>query len=178
MILATFKFTAMRLISLLLICSFLSSAAQDINKQSEAFIQENGIRILQDFKTLLSIPNVAYDLPNINKNADHIISELKKRNVETKLLRMVGTPPIIYGYYPVKGAERTLAFYVHYDGQPVDKTKWTNDPWEPVYYTEALFNDGQATDFPTQISEVTENHRIYARSAGDDKAPIITFCLH
>lgn len=164
----------MRIITALFVLIVISRTAQDINKLAEKHIDENGPQILQDFKTLLSMPNVAFDLPNINKNADHIIAELEKRGVETKLLRMVGTPPIVYGYYPVKGAKRTLAFYVHYDGQPVDKTNWTNDPWEPVYYSDAIFNGGTPIEYPTKSSDIDENHRIYARSAGDDKAPIIT----
>ncbi len=148
--------------------------AQDINKLSNTYISKNGVQILQDFKTLLSIPNVAFDLPNINKNATHIQEELIKRGVQTKLLRIVGTPPIVYGYYPVKDAKRTLAFYVHYDGQPVDKSKWTNAPWKPAYYSEAIFNGGKMKDFPTKFEDINENDRIYARSAGDDKAPILT----
>ena len=76
--------------------------SQDIKQLTAQHVEKNGVQILQDFKTLLSIPNVAYDLPNINKNAEHIVSELEKRGVESKLLRMVGTPPIVYGYLPVK----------------------------------------------------------------------------
>ncbi|MEO9485123.1 MAG: M20/M25/M40 family metallo-hydrolase [Ekhidna sp.] len=164
----------MRIISALFILLSLVAPCQDINKLSEKHIKENSTQILTDFKNLLSIPNVAYDLPNINKNADHIISELKKRGVETKLLRIVGTPPIIYGYYPVKGAKRTLAFYVHYDGQPADKNNWINDPWTPTYYSKALFEGGEPMDFPVSYDEIDDEHRIYARSAGDDKAPVIT----
>lgn len=161
------------IIGLLTLISF-SSYTQNINKLTNKYIEKNGVQIINDFKTLLSIPCVAFDLPNINRNAEHIQSELNKRGVETKLLRMVGTPPIVYGYYPVEGAERTLAFYVHYDGQPVDKSTWTNDPWTPTYYSDAIFNDGQPIDFPSSYEEINEDHRIYARSAGDDKAPIIT----
>ncbi|WP_436516954.1 M20/M25/M40 family metallo-hydrolase [Ekhidna sp. To15] len=164
----------MRIIYALSVLLSFTISAQDINKLAEKHIEENAIQILNDFKTLLAIPNVAYDLPNINKNAEHIIAELNKRGVETKLLRMVGTPPIVYGYYPVKGAKRTLAFYVHYDGQPADKTKWTHNPWEPTYYSKAMVDDGEPIDFPVAFDEVDEEHRIYARSAGDDKAPVIT----
>ena len=164
----------MRIIYALSILLSFSVAAQDINALADKHIEANGIQILHDFNTLLSIPNVAFDLPNINKNADHIITELNKRGVETKLLRMVGTPPIVYGYYPVKGAKRTLAFYVHYDGQPADKTQWTHDPWEPTYYSKAMFDGGEPMDFPTSMDQVDDEHRIYARSAADDKAPVIT----
>ncbi|WP_462248661.1 M20/M25/M40 family metallo-hydrolase [Ekhidna sp.] len=159
-------------IILLFLSTFLN--AQNIKKLSEKHIEENGVQIIQEYKTLLSIPNVAFDLPNINKNADYIIGELNKRGVETKLLRMVGTPPIIYGSYPIKGAKRTIAFYVHYDGQPVDKSTWTNDPWEPTYYSRAIYEGGTPLSFPTSFDEIDEEHRIYARSTGDDKAPIIT----
>ncbi|MFK7954294.1 MAG: M20/M25/M40 family metallo-hydrolase [Ekhidna sp.] len=161
------------LASLLLLLG-LSASTQDINKLTDKYIENNGVEILQDFQKLLAIPNVAFDLPNINKNADYIKSELEERGVETKLLRMVGTPPIVFGYYPVKNAKRTLAFYVHYDGQPVDKTKWTNDPWKPTYYSKAIFDGGEVTDFPSSFGQIDPENRIYARSAGDDKAPIIT----
>lgn len=165
----------MRNLSMLLCLLVIHIAAgQDINAISNQYISANGHTILQDFKTLLSMPNVAYDLPNININAEHIKAELDKRGVETKLLRMIGTPPIVYGYYPVEGAERTLAFYVHYDGQPVDKTQWTNDPWTPTYYSSAIEEGGVPITFPIASDQIREKNRIYARSAGDDKAPIIT----
>ncbi len=137
-------------------------------------IEENGHQIIKDFAELLAIPNVAYDLPNINKNASFIVEELKERGVEAKLLRTVGTPPIVFGYLPVEGATRTLAFYVHYDGQPVNKANWTNDPWEPVLYDRAIHEGGQPIAFPKKGEEIDEEYRLYARSAGDDKGPIIS----
>lgn len=146
---------------------------QPSTKIFDNYIAEQQYEILKDFKSLLSIPNVAFDLPNIQKNADWIVSELTERGVETKLLRMVGTPPIVYGYLPAKDAKRTLAFYVHYDGQPVDKSSWTNDPWEPVYYDKAISEGGESQPWPIEGVKIELEHRIYARSAGDDKAPII-----
>lgn len=157
----------------ILLFTCLSVASQDINQMGDAYIQKNGVSILQDFKTLLAIPNVAYDLPNIQKNANYIKEQLEQRGVQTKLLRMVGTPPIVYGYLPKEGAERTIAFYVHYDGQPVDKTNWTNDPWQPTYYSKGIHEGGTAIPFPTKSNEISGEQRIYGRSAGDDKAPII-----
>ncbi len=137
-------------------------------------IEKNGAQILGDFATLLSYPNVAADLPNINKNAGYIVAELKKRGVEAKLLRMVGTPPIIYGYLPAENSDRTLALYVHYDGQPVDKTRWKNDPWKPTLYDQALDKGGKVIPMPKASDQINSEWRLYARSAGDDKAPIIS----
>jgi acetylornithine deacetylase/succinyl-diaminopimelate desuccinylase-like protein len=161
------KFTAL---SLFLIYSV---SAQDVKKLSADYIQTNGHQIIDEFRTLLSIPNVAYDLPNIHKNADYIKTQLEKRGVQTQLLRMIGTPPIVYGYLPSKGAKNTIAFYVHYDGQPVDTTQWTNSPWKPTFYSKGIPDGGTAIPFPTASTSIDPENRIYARSAGDDKAPII-----
>ena len=136
-------------------------------------ISQHQDKILADFRTLLSMPNVAYDLPNIQKNAEYIATQLEQRGVQTQLLRMIGTPPIVYGYLPVEGAKQTLALYVHYDGQPVDKSRWVHDPWEPTLYDQSMEQGGQPMDWPGDWSRVSEEARIYARSAGDDKAPII-----
>ena len=38
-------------------------------------INAQGAQIIQDFVTLLEIPNVAYDLQNIYKNAQYIMAE-------------------------------------------------------------------------------------------------------
>ncbi|MFY0687835.1 MAG: M20/M25/M40 family metallo-hydrolase [Cyclobacteriaceae bacterium] len=139
----------------------------------EQYIDANEVQILGEFTKLLAIPNVAFDLPNINRNADYIKIELEKRGVESKLLRMVGTPPIVFGYLPVKNAKRTIAFYVHYDGQPVNKSDWTNDPWDPTLYDGLITDGGKSIDLPAAGEPVNEDWRIYARSAGDDKGPII-----
>jgi acetylornithine deacetylase/succinyl-diaminopimelate desuccinylase-like protein len=148
-------------------------SAQDIKHLTHEHITENGHQIIADFSSLLSMPNVAYDLPNINRNADYLKGELEKRGVQTRLLRMIGTPPIVFGYLPAKNAETTIAFYVHYDGQPVDTTHWTHSPWKPTYYDKAIWDGGKPIAFPKKGDTIDPENRIYARSAGDDKAPII-----
>jgi acetylornithine deacetylase/succinyl-diaminopimelate desuccinylase-like protein len=166
----------MRILSAYLTCFALVAMlnAQPDTQFLKDHISENKGQIMDDFKTLLSMPNVAYDLPNIQKNAEYIAEELSKRGVESKLLRMVGTPPIVYGYLPVKGAKRTLAFYVHYDGQPVDKSRWAHDPWTPVLYSKAMDQGGELMEWPTDWSDIDGEARIYARSAGDDKVSVMS----
>ncbi len=107
--------------------------------------------ILGEFTDLLSIPNIAGDTPNIRRNADAVAAILGKRGVATRLLETEGAPPVAYGEIRTPGAQRTIEFYAHYDGQPLDPKEWSTEPWKPV------IRDG----------------RIYARSASDDKAPII-----
>ncbi len=136
------------------------------------FRDANGPRILREYAQLLSMPNVASDSAGIWKNAEYIRDELAKRGVDASLLTLPGANPIVYGTLMVPGATRTLGLYVHYDGQPVDPSKWTHDPWEPVFYTRSMEAGGEPRQAPTDEEAVDPEWRIYARAAGDDKAPI------
>jgi acetylornithine deacetylase/succinyl-diaminopimelate desuccinylase-like protein len=107
--------------------------------------------ILAEFVDLLAIPNLAGDQPNIRRNAAAVSAILEKRGVKTRLLEVPGAPPVVFGEIDSPAAARTVIFYAHYDGQPLDPKEWATPPWQPV------LRDG----------------RIYARSASDDKAPII-----
>lgn len=112
--------------------------------------------ILQEFTGLLSIPNVAGDTNNIQRNADVLVALLAKRHVDTKQLKAAGSNPVVYGEIKTAGAKHTIVFYAHYDGQPVTPEEWeTKTPFTPV------------------TKMVNGELRIYARSASDDKAAIL-----
>ena len=132
----------------------------------------HGPAILRDFADLLSIPNVASDRRNIRRNADEIISRLQEVGVSAEALELAGANPVVYGNLQVPGATRTLGIYVHYDGQPVDPSNWTNDPWEPTLYTRMITDGGRERPFPRAGEAIDPEWRLYARSAGDDKLPI------
>jgi acetylornithine deacetylase/succinyl-diaminopimelate desuccinylase-like protein len=132
----------------------------------------NGARILRDFATLLALPNRARDTADIERNATYIRDQLLAAGVKSELLRVDGAPPIVYGLSTVPGATRTLGIYVHYDGQPVDPKAWTHPPFEPTLYTRAMDAGGKPRPMPKDGESIDPEWRLYARSAGDDKAPI------
>jgi acetylornithine deacetylase/succinyl-diaminopimelate desuccinylase-like protein len=112
--------------------------------------------ILQQFTTLLSIPNVASDHENIQRNADLLLSMLQKRGVDSRLLTLEGINPVVFGEIKAPNAKHTIVFYAHYDGQPVTPLEWEgNAPFTPV------------------MRKVNGEDRIFARSASDDKGAII-----
>jgi acetylornithine deacetylase/succinyl-diaminopimelate desuccinylase-like protein len=129
--------------------------------------------ILEELSGLLSIPNVASDTANIEKNAERISLALRRRGVSTELLRVPGAPPVVYGELTVAGAERTAVLYAHYDGQPVVASQWASDPWRPVWRDRALEEGGREIPPESVRPPLNPEWRIYARSASDDKAPIV-----
>ena len=128
--------------------------------------------ILTEFANLLSIPNIASDTPNIRKNATALMQMLEKRGVNARLLEAPGASPVVYGEIDTPGASRTIMFYAHYDGQPLDPKEWATPPWSPVLRDRSLERDGKIVPL-TADSKIDPEWRIYARSASDDKAPIM-----
>ena len=139
-----------------------------VANEARAWRAQHEREILQEFSDLLAIPNLASDAPNIQRNAAAIRALLEKRGLTTQLLTLGDAPPIVVGDLAAPGAKRTIAFYAHYDGQPVDPAKWKSDPWKPV------MRDGAGHDVDWRNAKTIDPEwRLYARSSGDDKAPII-----
>src|ERR1700720_3986274 len=90
-------------------------------------------RIVRELAEFLAIPNVASDTLNIQKNAARLVEMLEARGIETHLLTISGRGPVVFGKLPSLEAKRTVIFYAHYDGQPVDEAAWTDGkPFEPA----------------------------------------------
>lgn len=163
----------MKKILLLLLLPFALHGQNKSVQASRAWIAKEGPNILQTYSQLLALPNHASDLVNIRKNANLIKDLFSTRGFAMQLLELEGAPPIVYGERKVANAQRTLCFYVHYDGQPVDPSTWKNAPFTPVLYDNAMYKGGKPIAFPKPGETINEDWRIYARSASDDKAPII-----
>ncbi len=139
---------------------------------------ENENRIVRELCEFLAIPDIASDTPNIQKNAAHLVEMLEARGIETHLLPITGRGPVVFGKLISPEAKRTVIFYAHYDGQPVDPAAWTDGaPFEPVLRSEAIEAGGKRIPFPANGASArgtyNDDWRIYARSASDDKSPIV-----
>jgi acetylornithine deacetylase/succinyl-diaminopimelate desuccinylase-like protein len=99
-------------------------SASTITDSVRAYRQAHEREILAEFVELLSLPNIASDLSNIRRNATLISQMLEKRGVRTRLLEVPEAPPVVWGEIDAPGATRTLIFYAHYDGQPVEAAQW------------------------------------------------------
>jgi len=144
----------MRILLLLLLAT--AAFANDVRE----YRQKNEAKIVRELVDFLAIPNVATDDANIRRNAQHILAMLAQRGIQGVLLESpTGGPPAVFASLPAPGAKKTIVMYAHYDGQPVVASEWKTNPWKPVLV-------------PDRIEPET---RIYARSASDDKAPIVAF---
>src|SRR5690242_18658348 len=134
------------------------------------YAQTHRADILAEFIKLLSLPNIHGDAPALQRNALLLQDMMKRRGLDTALWQTSGGVPVVFGEKRVRGASRTILFYVHYDGQPVDAKHWHQpDPFVPVIRTASIEAGGKPV---TDLSAASEEWRIYARASADDKAPI------
>jgi len=143
------------LLLLLLFCLCVALPAQPTASQAaQQYTAAHRPELVRQFSDFLAIPNVAADPASLQRNADFLLEALHHRGVDARLLTLAGAPPVVFGQIMTPGAQHTLVFYAHYDGQPVTPAEWTIPPFQP------------------QIKSVDGEQRIFARSAGDDKAAI------
>src|SRR5690242_14676945 len=157
---------------LLLAAGFAVAQSDPAAKAARQWRETHERAIVAEFIDLLAMPNLARDTDAIRKNAAAVSAILERRGVKTRLLETAGAPPVVYGELSTPGATRTLIFYAHYDGQPLDPKEWASLPWQPTLRDRPLEKDGRPVTLPAS-GKIDPEWRLYARSAGDDKAPII-----
>ena len=153
-----------------------AQARNDLRAAVGAWVAAHQPQIVRELVDLLSIPNIASARANIRRNADYLRGMLASRGFQAELLETEGNP-LVYGQLTVPGATRTLLLYSYYDGQPVDPKAWKQaDPFVPVLRTTRVDQGG--TDIPgiSGLKRFEPEWRLYARSASDDKSPIVAIC--
>lgn len=160
-------------LSIGLTATVLAEPPADLKQKVDAWVTAHQRAIVTELVDLLSVPNVAADSDNIRRNADKLREMLTRRGFTAEILETEGNP-LVWGEMRVPGATRTVLMYAHYDGQPVNPADWRQpSPFTPILRAGRM-EDGAAdiADLATRAT-FDADQRIYARSASDDKAPII-----
>ena len=151
-----------------------AAAADSTAVQSaiDAWRADHETAIIEDFVELLSIPNVASNRADMQRNAGQIVELLEARGFETEILT-AGGAPYVYAELPAPGATETVLIYAHFDGQPVQAENWAYPPFLPTLLDGPLEAGGQPVDIDEVNGRFDPEWRLYARSASDDKMPIV-----
>ncbi len=153
-------------------------AQSDLTKQIRSYREKQSHAWLQEYVSFLAIPNLAPDTTSMQKNATYIQQMMAKRGIHHIQLLYPTTPkipPAVYGEVLVPNAKKTIIFYAHYDGQPVDSTKWSKGlhPFTPTLLNGSLEKQASIINWPNDTEAINPEWRIYARGASDDKAGVM-----
>lgn len=154
----------------------LSAQGDPVAREARAWHRAHALEVLTEFRSLLALPNVASDSVAIRRVADTLVAAFARRGVRTRLLESPGSPPAVYGELLVPGATRTVMLYAHYDGQPVQPRDWrTAGPWTPEVRDGHVERGGavRTLEETARAGAAADGWRMYARSASDDRGPIM-----
>jgi acetylornithine deacetylase/succinyl-diaminopimelate desuccinylase-like protein len=168
------RIRAARLLLFLLpsLIAFAPAQTNPAAQASRAWRQAHERAIVDEFVALLSLPDITRDAADVRKNADFILKMMAARNISGRLVTAEGANPIVFGEIRTPGATRTIVFYAHYDGQPLDPKEWATPPFTPTLRSQMIENGGRVIPLPPPGTPFDPESRLYARSASDDKAPI------
>src|SRR3954471_25025172 len=93
----------------------LSAQVNPASQAARAWRQQHERAIVDEFVSLLAIPNVSRDRANIERNAEAIARMMRGRGIGARLVSTAGGNPIVFGEIRTAGATRTIGFYAHYD---------------------------------------------------------------
>lgn len=132
---------------------------------------------ISQYLSFLSLPNIPSVPADIKVNASKIMEMMKERSIQNIQLLYPTTKdaaPAVYGEVLVPGAKQTIIFYAHYDGQPVDSTKWAKGlhPFKPVIIKGAVKEENEFINFNNSI-KLDPEWRITGRGSSDDKAGVM-----
>jgi acetylornithine deacetylase/succinyl-diaminopimelate desuccinylase-like protein len=141
---------------------------------ARAHLAANEQEIVGELRTLLGLPNVADNHADIRTNAETLLVLMQRRGFVTELLETPNAPVAVYGELTTPGATRTLLFYAHFDGQPLGSPdQWATPPFTPTLRSGRLEDGAPVIPWSNASYPLADDVRIYARSASDDKGPII-----
>jgi acetylornithine deacetylase/succinyl-diaminopimelate desuccinylase-like protein len=156
-----------------LLSLLLSAAACAGELRSE--IEQAARGVFPEYLELLRLPNVAASPADIQRNAVFLRTAFERRGFRVRFVDTAGGRPVVLAEEaePAPGLP-TVMFYVHYDGQPVSPGEWVQaNPFIPVVRrpTGSGWEDVAADELQTE--PLNPELRVFARSAADDKAPIM-----
>src|SRR4051812_22653036 len=144
--------------------------AQDTTARVRAWRAQHEPQILRELFELVAIPNVASDKDGVARNAQALTRMFEKRRFLPETIATTGSP-VVLAERRVAGAARTLTFYFHYDGQPVEPREWTNGPPFSPIIVSGTGTSTQRLTLDRVQGAIDPNWRVYGRSSSDDKSP-------
>jgi acetylornithine deacetylase/succinyl-diaminopimelate desuccinylase-like protein len=121
-----------------------------MSQATDAFVQQNQDRFLDELKTFLRIPSIS-TLPehagDIQRAAEFVADGLRKIGMENVEIIPTQRHPLVYADWLHAPGKPTVLCYGHYDVQPADPLElWESPPFEPTLRNGNLYGRGTSDD--------------------------------
>ena len=177
MFLVVMPIRCLAMLSCLAAATLASAALAQENAVTPAVIRKTVQGNIQEFFDMLALPNDATSAEDVCRNAEFIEAAFRRRGFVTKQLANGGRPLVYAEFGRRTAGATTILFYMHFDGQPVVPEQWSQtSPWIATLKARNAAGGWEQIDRERLKSGPLEpDLRIFARSASDDKGPIMMF---
>ncbi len=135
---------------------------------TDAFVNQNKPRLLEELKQFLRIPSISTLLenrPEIDRAANFVADALRQAGMENVELIATAKHPLVYADWLHAPGKPTVLCYGHYDVQPADPLElWTTPPFEPTERDGNLYGRGTADDKGQMYSHIKAIEALRAAS--------------
>jgi acetylornithine deacetylase/succinyl-diaminopimelate desuccinylase-like protein len=121
-----------------------------MSKTTDAFVEQNRDRLLDELKEFLRIPSIS-TLPehrgDIDRAAQFVAGSLRTVGMENVEIVPTAKHPLVYADWMHAPGKPTVLCYGHYDVQPADPLEeWKSPPFEPEVRDGNIYGRGTADD--------------------------------
>jgi acetylornithine deacetylase/succinyl-diaminopimelate desuccinylase-like protein len=126
-----------------------------VSQEYEKYVADNLNGFVSDIVKLASQPSVSARNEGIEECAGLVEGMLKEVGASTKVLRMEGVAPLVYGELKSTRSSKSLLFYNHYDVQPEEPLElWKSPPFKPEVRDGVLYGRGVSDDKGELVSRL------------------------
>jgi len=142
--------------------------------QESAALKSQVRHSIDELRDFVSIPNDALDEADMNRNLRWLIQKFGARGFNASTLPTEGIP-LFFAALPIQDEKPTILFYMHFDGQSVDPSKWDQPNPYNVVLKEANGEEWKTLPFEDLNDDINYDWRLFGRATSDDKGPIVMF---
>ena len=121
-----------------------------MSQTTDAFIDGNRERFLNELKDFLRIPSISTlpeHRPDLDRAAQFVINSLREAGLKNVEMIHTDKHPLVYADWLHAPGKPTVLCYGHYDVQPADPLElWKSPPFEPSVRDGSIYGRGTADD--------------------------------
>jgi acetylornithine deacetylase/succinyl-diaminopimelate desuccinylase-like protein len=126
-----------------------------VSAKYEKYVADNLNSFAKEVVRLASQRSVSARNEGVEECAPLVEKMLKEIGATTRILKIDGAAPLVYGELKAKQSEKTLLFYNHYDVQPEEPIElWKSPPFEPEIRDGAIYGRGVSDDKGELVSRL------------------------
>ena len=126
-----------------------------MDEKLKKYMADNTPRFAKDVMRLVAQPSVSARKEGIEECATLVEKMLQEIGAKTKVLKLEGAAPLVYGEIKSSKSNKTVLFYNHYDVQPEEPLAlWNSPPFKPEVREGVIYGRGAADDKGELVSRL------------------------